>query len=307
MAFKPTLMQQKAIETKGNVLVSAAAGSGKTAVLVERVINMLTDKTSPVSADRLLIVTFTNAAAAEMRVRIEKRIYEEIQKNPDDVSLQRQKYLLQNADICTIDSFCIKLVRENFEKCGIEPDFKISDGSQQTETCNRVMSKLIAEYLEAPSKDFERLLELAGCEYDEKNLTELINRIYLYSQQLPFPQNFINGLLQPYEADFCSGNAWYDMAFDIAQKRIDTLMHCAKKMVDCAVFVNKNTEKYIAYAETVAKTVDKIAEALALKDWDGFAQHLATVSFDRMPSCEKDDVNGNAFKDNQKQVKAIIG
>ena len=162
MAFNPTDMQKKAIETRGNVLVSAAAGSGKTAVLVERVINMLTDKTSPVSADRLLIVTFTNAAAAEMRNRIEKRIYEEMQKNPDDVLLQRQKYLLQNADICTIDSFCIKLVRENFEKCGIEPDFKISDGSGQAATCNRVMSNLIAEYLETPSKDFERLLELAG-------------------------------------------------------------------------------------------------------------------------------------------------
>ena len=92
-------MQEKAIKTRGNILVSAAAGSGKTAVLVERVINMLTDKNSPISADRLLIVTFTNAAAAEMRGRIEARIYEEIQKNPDDVMLQRQKYLLQNRKI----------------------------------------------------------------------------------------------------------------------------------------------------------------------------------------------------------------
>ena len=134
MAFNPTPQQQLAITSKGNVLVSAAAGSGKTAVLVERVIGMLTDKNSGISADRLLIVTFTNAAAAEMRSRIEKRLYEEIQKNPDDVSLQRQKYLLNNADICTVDSFCIKLVRENFEKCGIEPDFKISDGSGQGNT-----------------------------------------------------------------------------------------------------------------------------------------------------------------------------
>ncbi len=306
MAFKPTAKQKKAIMTRGNILVSAAAGSGKTAVLVERVINMLTDKTSPVSADRLLIVTFTNAAAAEMRSRIEKRIYEEIQKNPDDVSLQRQKYLLQNADICTIDSFCIKLVRENFEKCGIEPDFKISDGSQQTDTCNRVMSNLIAEYLVSPSKDFEHLLELTNCEYDEKNLTELINRIYLYSQQLPFPQNFINGLLQPYENEFNSGNTWYDMAFNIAKKRIDTLMDCVKKMVDCAEYVNKNTEKHIAYAEATYKTVEQISEVFVQNNWDDFAQYLLTVSFARMPSCEKDDINGNIFKDNQKRVKNIV-
>ncbi|MGN1319510.1 MAG: UvrD-helicase domain-containing protein, partial [Acutalibacteraceae bacterium] len=94
MAFKPTPMQQKAIEARGNILVSAAAGSGKTAVLVERVINMLLDQNSQIGADRLLIVTFTNAAAAEMRARIEKRLYEEIQKDPDNVSLLRQKYLI---------------------------------------------------------------------------------------------------------------------------------------------------------------------------------------------------------------------
>ncbi len=306
MAFKPTPQQQKAIETKGNVLVSAAAGSGKTAVLVERVINMLTDKTSPVSADRLLIVTFTNAAAAEMRARIEKRIYEEIQKNPNDASLQRQKYLLQNADICTIDSFCIKLVRENFEKCGVEPDFKISDGSSQTATCNAVMSKLIAEYLENPSKDFERLLEFTNCEYDEKNLTELVNRIYLYSQQLPFPQKFINGLSLPYETKFDIGNAWYDMTFDLAKKRVDTVSVCAQKMVDASPYTNKNSEKHIAYSENVLKIAQELLSTVVLKDWDKLAELLKISSLDRVPSSDKDDSFANMFKDNQKQIKEIL-
>lgn len=306
MAFKPTDMQKKAIETKGNILVSAAAGSGKTAVLVERVINMLTDKTSPVSADRLLIVTFTNAAAAEMRSRIEKRIYEEIQKNPDDASLQRQKYLLQNADICTIDSFCIKLVRENFEKCGIEPDFKISDGSQQITTCNNVMSNLIAEYLAEPTDAFSRLLELTNCEYDEKNLTELVNRIYLYSQQLPFPQNFMDKLSLPYETKFTSGNAWYDMAFDLAKKRIDTALSCAQKMADAAPYTNKNSEKYIAYAENVLKLLETLKSTVECGDWDTLAKSICEISFDRVPSSDKDDPVANTFKDNQKQIKDII-
>ena len=120
MAFNPTKSQEKAITAKGNVLVSAAAGSGKTAVLVERVISKLCDKQSGVSADKLLIVTFTNAAAAEMRSRIEKRLDEVIKKNPDDKTLLLQKHLLPSAKICTIDSFCIDLVRENFEKLGAE-------------------------------------------------------------------------------------------------------------------------------------------------------------------------------------------
>ncbi|MBQ6885207.1 MAG: helicase-exonuclease AddAB subunit AddA [Clostridia bacterium] len=306
MAFNPTPMQQKAIDTRGNVLVSAAAGSGKTAVLVERVITMLTDKESPVSADRLLIVTFTNAAAAEMRSRIEKRLYEKIQENPDDADLQRQKYLLQNADICTIDSFCIKLVRENFEKCGIEPDFKISDGSQQTETCKRVMSKLIAEYLEEPSNDFYRLLEFAGCEYDEKNLTELINRIYLYSQQLPFPHNFINGLSLPYECGFKKGNVWYDMALDIANKRVALAIKSSQKMLDVSQYINKNSDKHIAYAEKVNDMLQKLSDIILLDDWDKINELLNTIAFDRMPSSEKDDENAEIFKNNQKQIKSII-
>ncbi len=307
MAFNPTPMQQQAIKTRGNILVSAAAGSGKTAVLVERVIDMLTNKQAPVSADRLLIVTFTNAAAAEMRTRIEQRIYQEINKNPSDANLQRQKYLLQNADICTIDSFCIKLVRENFEKCGVEPDFKIGDGTQQTDTCRRVMSGLINECLENPSDDFYRLLELAGCEYDEKNLTELINRIYLYSQQLPFPQNFINGLVTPYEKDFSKGNAWYDMAFENANKRVNTALKCAKKMADSAPYINKNGEKYVAYAENIGNMLEALQEVLDLNDWDKLENFLSTISFDRMPSADKDDESANVFKDNQKKIKAIIG
>lgn len=305
MAFKPTVMQQKAIETKGNVLVSAAAGSGKTAVLVERVITMLCDKTSPISADRLLIVTFTNAAAAEMRSRIEKRIYEEIQKNPNDEALNRQKYLLQNADICTIDSFCIKLVRENFEKCGIEPDFKISDGSQQIGTCSKVLSKIIAKYFEQPTNEFERLLELTNCEYDEKNLNELINRIYLYSQQLPFPKRFLEQLLEPYETDFNAGNAWYDMAFDIAKKNIDTLKYCFEKMAEAAPYTNKNSEKYIAYCENMVEKLDAVTNAVDSNEWDNLAECLEQLSFDRVPSSDKDDVYANVFKKNQATAKDV--
>ena len=157
MAFDFTPLQRKAIETRGNVLVSAAAGSGKTAVLVERVIELLLDENSGITADKLLIVTFTNAAAAEMRTRIEKRLHEEIQKNPNNTSLVKQKYLISSADICTIDSFCIKLVRENFEKCGIEPDFKICDETQQTGISEKIMSKLLEEYFSEYSNEFKKL------------------------------------------------------------------------------------------------------------------------------------------------------
>ena len=114
MPFNPTKEQSLAIDERGSIIVSAAAGSGKTAVLVERVIKMLTAKDKPLLADKLLVVTFTNAAAAELRSRIEKRLGEEIAEHPDNILLQRQQILVSNAKICTIDSFCLDFIRENF-------------------------------------------------------------------------------------------------------------------------------------------------------------------------------------------------
>ena len=202
MAFNPTKEQKKAIETKGNILVSAAAGSGKTAVLVERVISRLCSETDGISADRLLIVTFTNAAAAEMRSRIEKRLDEIIFQNPDNVTLLIQKHLLSSAKICTIDSFCIDLVRENFEKVGIAPDFKMSDGAALVSADSRVLSGIINRYLENGDTVFGELLDIIGAEYDEGNFSDFILRIYNYSRQLPFPNKWFESLSEPYGKKF---------------------------------------------------------------------------------------------------------
>ncbi|MDO4607855.1 MAG: helicase-exonuclease AddAB subunit AddA [Clostridia bacterium] len=306
MAFNFTDMQKAAIDTKGNVLVAAAAGSGKTAVLVERVIKMLCDSNLGVTADRLLIVTFTNAAAAEMRSRIEKRLYDEIQRDPDNTALIKQKYLLSNADICTIDSFCIKLVRENFEKCGIEPDFKVSDGTTQGDIYKSVMKSLIADYIESPTDDFVRLLELTGCEFDESRLTDLINRIYLHSQNMPNPKSFITGLLKPYECKFAAGNAWYDMAFTAAQKRFEDISLYIKKMTECAPYTAKNTEQHISYAQKLCGDIDVLCAATNTLDWDQFADAISGFKFDRAPAGDKTDPFTLGFKDSQDKIKKCI-
>ena len=190
MAFKPTPEQEKAINFNGNILVSAAAGSGKTAVLVERVVSRLCSENDGISADRLLIVTFTNAAAAEMRYRIEKRLDEIIAENPDNVALLVQKHLLSSAKICTIDSFCIDLVRENFEKLGIAPDFKISDGASLSAIDKKVLFKIINRYLEEKNQVFYELLDIVGAEYDEGNFADFVLRLYNYSTRACFCQHF---------------------------------------------------------------------------------------------------------------------
>lgn len=307
MAFEPTKMQEKAIETRGNVLVSAAAGSGKTAVLVERVAKLLTDKENPISADKLLIVTFTNAAAAEMRSRIEKRIYAEILEHPDDERLQEQKYLLQNADICTIDSFCIRLVRENFEKCGIEPDFKVTDGKEYFDIQKQVMSGLINEYLQEPNETFDNLLELTNCEYDESGLTNLIERIYNYSQQLPFPQNFINGLLAPYESEFTKGHSWYDLAFAEADKALDSIDFFIDKMSEDANHVSSNFDAYVKCVDDVTKIIERFKDAARARDWNQFISELKSVKqLPRAPKTDAGDEGAAAFQAHKKAISETL-
>ena len=133
--------QQYALDARGRVLVSAAAGSGKTAVLVEKVINMICDEINPVDVDKLLVVTFTNAAAAEMKERISKRLSEKIKENPKSFHLKKQKLLLSSANISTIDSLCINLAREFFYKSGISSDFKIADQSVVKKLQNAVIDE----------------------------------------------------------------------------------------------------------------------------------------------------------------------
>ena len=129
--MKWTYEQENAINARhGSVLVSAAAGSGKTAVLTQRVIERITDRENPTSVDRLLIVTFTRAAAQEMRERISDRVSNLLKENPGDINLINQQMLLPGAKITTIDSFCMNLVKENFQLLGISPDFRMAEESE---------------------------------------------------------------------------------------------------------------------------------------------------------------------------------
>ncbi|MBR6770222.1 MAG: UvrD-helicase domain-containing protein [Lachnospiraceae bacterium] len=128
MGMEYTPEQRKVIEERGkNLLVSAAAGSGKTAVLTERIVQMISDETNPVDIDRLLVVTFTNAAAAEMRERIGRAIEARLEIYGENEHLQKQSTLIHNAQITTIDSFCMYVIRNNFNEIGLDPGFRVAD------------------------------------------------------------------------------------------------------------------------------------------------------------------------------------
>ena len=147
--------QRKVIELRDrNILVSAAAGSGKTAVLVERIIKIITDKEHPVDIDRLLIVTFTNAAAAEMRERIGNALENALKENPDDEHLQRQLSLLHNAQITTIDSFCLYVIRNHFHEIDLEPNFRIGDEGELKLLKEDVLANVLLKNYEESAPEF---------------------------------------------------------------------------------------------------------------------------------------------------------
>ncbi len=304
MAFNFTPMQEKAINTEGTVLVSAAAGSGKTAVLVERVIRKITREENPVSIDKMLIVTFTNAAAAEMKRKIEKRLYEVCRENPDDEVLLRQKHLISGADICTIDSFCINLVRNNFEKCGVDPDFVVQDDSALTSINKGVMSRVIGERIKENTPEFRRLLELTGCEYDEKELANEIERVYLYSVQLPFPKKFVRGLVTSYILPFDNEHPWqkeaFSKAFDILSKARKTL----EKMAEVSIFVG---EKHKAYCETLSLVVDTLINTVLARDWNQVVREISGAQIPRQPSVPSDSAEGKVFKYCKEKIVNSIG
>lgn len=188
---KWTNEQMQAIETKGsNILVAAAAGSGKTAVLVERIISkVINDK---VDIDRILVVTFTNAAASEMRERILEAIYKKIEENPEDNNLQRQVILLNKSNICTIDSFCKDVIKNNFYEINASANFRVGDKAEIELLKQEVIDDLFDEKYENKDSGFIKLINTyTGYQKDDK-LKELILKIYGFIQANPTPNSWLN-------------------------------------------------------------------------------------------------------------------
>ncbi|MBQ8041181.1 MAG: helicase-exonuclease AddAB subunit AddA [Lachnospiraceae bacterium] len=184
--------QKRVIDArKKNILVSAAAGSGKTAVLVERIIQMVVDEKEPVDIDRLLIVTFTSAAAAEMRERIFAAINSELLKRPESEHLQRQAALIHNAKITTIHSFCLEVIRNYFGEIGLDPGFRIADEGELKLLKKDVMADLLEEAYKEADEHFLHFVETYSRGNHDKALEELIAKVYEFTMSFPMPEEYL--------------------------------------------------------------------------------------------------------------------
>lgn len=187
-----TAEQQKVIDLRNrNILVSAAAGSGKTAVLVERIISMITEGDRPLDIDRLLIVTFTNAAAAEMRERIGAAIEKKLSEMPDNLHLQKQVTLIHSAQITTIHSFCLNVIRNHFNTIDLDPSFRIAEEAELTLIKSDAVSDLLERYYEEGSEEFLDFIESFTSGKSDEAAEELILRLYEFSRSYPWPEEWL--------------------------------------------------------------------------------------------------------------------
>ena len=200
MSVKWTQEQQKVIDLRDrNILVSAAAGSGKTAVLVERIIQRLTAEKDPVDVDRLLIVTFTEAAAAEMKERIGAAIEKKLEERPGDARLEQQATLIYSAPITTIHSFCLSVIRDHFHVIDIDPGFRIAEEGELKLLKQDVLDEMLEEYYAEGREEFLAFVERFGGGRNDRKIEEILLKLYEYSRSYPQPERWLDSCIRAYE------------------------------------------------------------------------------------------------------------
>ncbi len=304
-----TPKQQEVIDTREkNILVSAAAGSGKTAVLVERILELILDKNKPVDIDRLLIVTFTNAAAVEMRERIGKAIEKRLETEPENLYLQRQATLLHRAQITTIDSFCLFVIRNNFNEIGLDPGFRVADSGEIELLKQDIIKETFEQLLEdeKTKDDFIQLLENVAVRGKEKVLEELVLKIYNFSQSCPWPEEWLKERYHDYEVQgSLEETSWGKMWTEELQKKIAELERRLQELLrDC-----QSPGGAYMYTDALVSDLDIVCY-LKEKSWQEQYDYIRQVSFARLSSKKDAGVlpeRKESVKNQRDDIKKEIG
>ena len=311
MATEWTPQQWDAIMARGgSLLVSAAAGSGKTAVLVERVIGRMLDPENPVDADRMLIVTFSNAAADEMRQRISKKLWELLEQSPDDKTLLRQQLLLEKAHISTIHSFCLELIREHFQLLDVAPDFRIAD-ERELELLRAKAVEITVNSLYAQDEDgsFSELVELISSTRDDSLMEKTLLRLYDFIRSHPFYEDWLDEKAQMYRADLpVEQSPWGRVLLDFAAQGVDYALLLTRQSLD---LMQEDEAIYAAYSSAFLQDLGNLQDLWAAIDaghWDEIYNCLSTFGFEKLkPLRNYEDIpRKEKVTANRKQVRKLI-
>ena len=222
-----TEQQQNAIDARGSsIIVSAAAGSGKTAVLTERLIKLIADPESNISADRIVVVTFTNDAASELRKRLDMKLRALIEKNPEDSYLLKQQALLQNAKISTINSFCFELLRDNITDQGITSGFSVLDENDNSVIKSQAMEDLLDYY---SGEEYEKISYLYDrfCIKDHSALVNIINKTDKFLSSVAMSDKWLDTAVSEYKKNFCD-SIYFRTLFDRILKQFQNAARLAE-------------------------------------------------------------------------------
>lgn len=283
-ARKWTPGQQDAISARGGtLLVSAAAGSGKTAVLVQRVIERITDPKNPTDADRLLVVTFTKAAAAEMSGRISAEISKLLESDPFNVRLQRQQILLTRAHISTIHSFCSELVRENFYKLGISPEFRILDENEMDLLRSDAISTVLEEFYSQDDPVFTELVEAFSTGRDDDRIIQTVSRLYDFVRSHPFPKRWLSEKAEMYSSSLpASKTVWGNTVLRFAQDAVD---YCISLTENSIALLEDDAAIANAYSDGFSSDLAGLSglkQAVLSEDWNQIGQRSGSFDFLRL-------------------------
>lgn len=305
-----TIEQLSAIETGGcDLLVAAAAGAGKTAVLVERIIKKIIDDCNPIDIDNMLIVTFTNAAASEMRERIGEALSKELEKKPESQKLQRQMLLLNKASITTIHSFCMDVVKNNFHMLDLDPDFRIADETESVLLKLEAMEDLFENKYEEEDKNFIYLLDRYGGNKDDKKLQDMVLGIFEFVQSSPWPEEWLKRMCQAYDTkgewDF-SQTSWAKIIMSHAKVEIAGALNQLLKAEQIAMH-NSGYEKCDAQLADDINMVRLLLQASG-ESWDRLYQAYSSINFSRQQGPDKtaDKTDYETLKALRKEAKERI-
>lgn len=340
MGMKFTEDQQRVIDLRNcNILVSAAAGSGKTAVLVERIVELVSgsacDSAQAVDIDRLLVVTFTNAAAAQMRERVTKALSDRVEAEPDNEHIKKQLMLIHNAKIMTIHSFCLYLIKNHFNDIGLDPDFRTADEGEMRLLKQEVLSELLEEQFSQKRQEFTDCVEYFAYDGREKRLEELIERLYTFSESYPFPEKWLRQHRMDYHVETFEELVKTEWFAGMMQE-ISALLQECKEQEEAALKVCEEPDGPYFYAaaleqdqkliagleQELARVVQAASESKqsvspaemdtsAAKDaFEALAARVQGISYARMAPKKDDSVSAEKrelVKAMRERVKSLLG
>ena len=309
MGVSWTTEQQQVIDLRNrNILVSAAAGSGKTAVLVERIVKIITDKNHPVDIDHLLIVTFTNAAAAEMRERIGNAIEKALDEQPGNEHLLRQLTLIHNAQITTIDSFCLYVVRNHFHEIDLEPNFRIGDEGELKLLREDVLGRVLEQNYEEPSEAFSDFVEGYASGRTDAALNEMILQLYEFSRSYPWPEKWLDSFVGIYRIENREELDRAEWLAPLTENICFVLKDC-EQLLKQALAITQQDDGPDMYEKAVQSDLEKYEGLSRLTSFCELSGALSDIKYDRLASSrgfEGDPDKLELVKSLREQAKDVV-